>query len=234
MNPFAPKVTYFSAPCGSGKTEKICDMVQDDHDFTNFMIVLPTIDLVEEVTKKLSKRGLPVTVTTGKTVASHETVAAAIVKKLKNAPEQGLILVITWNAYSTISFFPARDNWQIIVDEIPPVDTFFSLPLDLAKETILGACVIHDAKYKGIYRLAPTNSNRLRKNPAHHIIDDKLKKAVMDLSRAIASQNRVVFIAKDDWDRLSQPQSNDDPDIPFLGSPLFHVGSLRSNLPAIR
>ena len=26
MNPFAPKVTYFSAPCGSGKTEKICSI----------------------------------------------------------------------------------------------------------------------------------------------------------------------------------------------------------------
>jgi hypothetical protein len=48
---------------------------------------------------------------------------------LKTAPDIGCCLLITWQAYAELPFFPNRYNWQVIVDEIPQVDRAYKLKI---------------------------------------------------------------------------------------------------------
>ena len=45
-------------------------------------------------------------------------VKRAVMEALESAPELGCCLLVTWQAFVDLPFFPKRGDWQVIVDEI--------------------------------------------------------------------------------------------------------------------
>ncbi len=43
----------------------------------------------------------------------------------ESAPELGCCLLVTWQAFAELPFFPKRAEWQVVVDEIPQADQFY-------------------------------------------------------------------------------------------------------------
>ena len=46
---------------------------------------------------------------------------------MEGAPEAGLVLVVTWQAYVGLPYAPNEKNFQVIIDEIPQLDRFYAI-----------------------------------------------------------------------------------------------------------
>ena len=55
----------------------------------------------------------------------------AIIKFLKDVPDAGVMLLITWQAFVDLPFFPQRELWTIIIDEVPQIDHFYRVTVPL-------------------------------------------------------------------------------------------------------
>ncbi|MGB9163703.1 MAG: hypothetical protein WCC41_04525 [Rhodomicrobium sp.] len=82
----------------------------------NYVYVAQSLHLVSEISERLRKMGVTPRVITSDT--HGKGVKKAIVEALKTAPDIGCCLLITWQAYAELPFFPKRQEWQLIVDEI--------------------------------------------------------------------------------------------------------------------
>lgn len=116
------KPLYFvSSPAAAGKTYV---MVRAAHSRAaagkNVLIVLPTLRLIDEVTKAfigLEPRIEP-------EVHNSETTSAvtsAILTALRDRPVVSRVLIVTSSALSALPFFPAKEKWTVFVDEVPQV-----------------------------------------------------------------------------------------------------------------
>ena len=120
-------VRFVSAPCSTGKTRAACQFIADNQHDGNHLYVAPSIDLLNQTLSQLTSMGVGAKLITS---ATHpQRVKAEIVGLVNSAPSLGMTLLITWCAYSDLPFFHHRDNWTIIIDEVPQVDRFYPLML---------------------------------------------------------------------------------------------------------
>jgi len=72
--------------------------------------------------------GIEAKVITSETNPKH--VKGDIIHFLKATSDiAGGALLITWSAYIDLPYFHRRENWRIIIDEVPQVDRFYPLML---------------------------------------------------------------------------------------------------------
>ncbi len=114
-----------SAPCGAGKSYGACRYIKDNLFEKNFLYVAPSLLLVSEIEERLRSLGVSPRIITSET--HPKCVKRAVMEALESAPDLGCVLLITWQAFSELPFFPNRDEWQVIVDEIPQADVFYKL-----------------------------------------------------------------------------------------------------------
>lgn len=125
---------YVSAPCGAGKTTAALNFIRQNPSL-NFAFVAPTTNLLSEVQKALTSTDVRPTLITSQTHPSN--VKRAILKHLMDVPEDyGDILLINWEAYSTLPYIPPNKRRHVIIDEIPQLDRFFELRLPLNSHLI--------------------------------------------------------------------------------------------------
>ena len=80
----------------------------------------PSIKLLNQTKDELESLGLTVDLITSD---SHpHGVVSAITRYLNSVESVGHVLLITWTSYQKIPYFNRRDDWRIIVDEVPQVD----------------------------------------------------------------------------------------------------------------
>ena len=113
---FPRHIYYVSAKCGAGKSYGVRCYIKRDLFVNNFVYVAPSLHLVSEIAGRLKEMGVTPRVITSDT--HGKGVKRAIVEALKTAPDIGCCLLITWQAYEELPFFPNREIWQLIVDEI--------------------------------------------------------------------------------------------------------------------
>jgi superfamily II DNA or RNA helicase len=103
-----PACHYVSAACGSGKTYAVCSLIADRWiNTTNVMIVCPTIKLIDEIDGRLSD----LNINAQKITSDQESnVRRRIIEETKNVPDNGKVLLITWNAYADLPYFHKREN----------------------------------------------------------------------------------------------------------------------------
>ena len=110
-------IYYVGGACSSGKTYNTCSYIEEHCLENNFLYVPPSNQSESKTVKELRRRGLNVNVIN--TGTHPKTVRRQIIKALKEAPEDGLVLVVTWQAYVGLPYFPGEKNFQVIIDEIP-------------------------------------------------------------------------------------------------------------------
>ncbi|WP_456407735.1 hypothetical protein [Thiolapillus sp.] len=117
-----------SAPCGSGKSHTLRDEIEyhprAEGISKNFLIVLPTISLIQEQERALGNYNFIDSDSIHYENSDDESVAARIADYLEHAPDYGEVLFINWESYKYLEYFPKRENWRIYIDEIPPIDDF--------------------------------------------------------------------------------------------------------------
>ena len=120
-------IRFVSAPCSLGKTTAALDNIAANHHLTNHLYVAPSIDLVNQTLQGLASRKVAATAITSET--HPKRVKGEIIRHLRSAPDCGFVLLITWNAFIDLPYFHRPDNWTIIIDEVPKIDSFYRLML---------------------------------------------------------------------------------------------------------
>ena len=125
-----------SAPCGSGKTRAACHYIAArlaDHPcLESFLYVAPSKQLIEQIRVQLEGLGVRVKVITSDSHPSE--VVRAIVRHMQRFTQGGEVLLISHSACFGLPYFPKHAGWQVIIDEVPQLDNYYtpSTPQELA------------------------------------------------------------------------------------------------------
>lgn len=202
-------IQYVSAPCGAGKTTAVCDLIKSTlrHE-TNVMVVLPTIKLTEEVEQKLKDLGLKPIVIAGDRKQGERSVRSAIMKALRNAPEHGFILLVTWNAFVDLPYFDRKQNWTIIIDEIPTVDSFESWTLPRNSMFITEKIEVYLSTIDGLSMVGALDQSALRDELEDH--KDDAEEPFRELYGWLVSDSRSVYVETAAWEKFLQQDGTDE------------------------
>lgn len=216
---------YLSAPCGSGKTKAICDKICSDWIFDkNILLVLPTIALIDDVSARLAQ--MDVSFRAIHSGCSHqESTVKTIQDQLMNAIDHSLILLITWNSYRAIKFFPNKENWIIVIDEIPCVDQVHSYELSRNAEFLTQHLETEPCEFPGLYRVIPAKSRSLRiLLEGKDSIDDVFRSLFSEL----VSGNTDTYIDRKSWEHLVSSHSDSSDE--YLNRQVTFVSMLNHKL----
>ena len=186
-----------SAACGSGKSYALRQQIKKDQQKCNHLVVLPSLVLVEQFCADLINDGV-----TGVKKITSETnrgkVKSAIRDYLSKCLDAGHVLVITVQAFDDLLYFKRRDNWKTFIDELPQVDSFFSVDISKNKQFItdfieLGQKVNSEIAFVRIKADALNTLKRVTKST-----DDGYK-SFLPFYRALLSENRDVYVDIGEW-----------------------------------
>lgn len=209
---FGPPVMHVSAPCGSGKTHAACRFIAQriaaPACTESFVYVAPSKRLLEQTQLELERLGISVAVLTSDTRPNK--VIREILGYMQQFTEGRQVLLICHNAYFGLPYFPQHGGWRVIIDEIPQLDTFFSVtePADVA--TITRHMEWGSSVNDRMAQLRVRGRSRLKRFLTE--VDDKTC-AVKKLLWDALSANKDIFVERSSWQSLLEnPQlANDQP-----------------------
>lgn len=121
-------VRCVSAPCGSGKTRAACHYIAarlaDQPCLDSFLYVAPSKQLIGQIRVQLEALGVKMKVITSDSHPSE--VVRAIVRHMLRFTQGGEVLLISHSAYTGLPYFPRHAGWQVIIDEVPQLDNYYT------------------------------------------------------------------------------------------------------------
>ena len=216
-----PIVHYVSSPCGRGKTYAACKFMRDNKFRSNHLYVAPSRRLVGETEKTLKTFGVDPMVITSDTHAGH--VKAGIIEFMNHAEDAGQILLITWNAYVDLPYLNRRENWRVIIDEVPQVDRFYPWMLPRNLSFLTEQIDIDEASGNDkVARVIVKDRSVLEE--LFEAQRDDVHEVFREFFRDLLSHNKDMFVDLDSWNRLvEQGEFTDDESL----NRLFFISMLR-------
>ncbi len=134
---------------------------------------------------------------TAHTISSEthdRAVTTSIIEYLKNSEDTGHLLIITKEAYKHIPYFNRRNNWKIVIDEIPQVDVGhkLNLPRNMGKisSRVERGCVVNEH----VVQIVAKDPKALR-NELEAVKDD-LDNVLRKFFEHIISDNYETFVER--------------------------------------
>jgi len=214
-------VHYVSAPCGVGKTYAACQFIRDNRFHANHLYVAPSRTLIAETQKTLRGFGLDPMVITSDTNPNHAK--ASIVEFMNQAEDTGEILLITWNAYVDLPYLNRRENWQVIIDEVPQLDRFYGWRLPRNLTFLTDYLDVEDSAVNDkVARVTINDSVRLEERL--EAVRDDVEELFREFFRDLLSHNKETFVDLESWNRLVESKTfSDDENL----NRLFFISMLR-------
>ena len=186
-----------------GKTTAALDNIAANQNLTNHLYVAPSIDLVNQTLQGLASRKVAATAITSET--HPKRVKGEIIRHLTSAPDCGFVLLITWSAFIDLPYFHRPDNWTIIVDEVPKIDSFCRLTLP-HNYGFLADQLEPIAIDNGALALVTAKNPDLLKRLLDSEPDD-VHELFRPLFRDVLSTQKHVYVDRESWDRIVEHQA---------------------------
>ena len=193
-------INTVSAPCGAGKTYALCKYIKQHQNNKNHLIILPSLVLMQQYRQELKAAGVQMHMVTD---ISHKTVVkgavtSSITTYFKSCMDAGHVLLITWQAYSFLSYFEHKDNWVIFIDELPQVDSMLTVNISHNKQLVTDFFDVSYTVNSDICTVAVKDGSRHSLQQAHDSNDDGYK-SFKALYSAVLSDNKDVFVNSKQW-----------------------------------
>ena len=129
-----PTIYYVSFPCGSGKSYNLIEYMRQNRDQHNSLVLVKNLRLAHEYAANIRTKCRPGSTSNDDfpTVITAQSLGGArrALEKLSQiCGSEGQIVVATQQNYINGAEIWKRENWNIVLDEIPQCDQFFSYPL---------------------------------------------------------------------------------------------------------
>ena len=172
---------------------------------------LPHCKLLQEAAERLRGYGIDPVVITSDT--HPDAAIASILEFLETAKSNGTLLLITQQAYFALPWFPRRDNWQIIIDEIPKADSWhgvFFLPRE--HQWLADQLEARPWRKADLVWIRPRDEGKMKRQLEKPQDDKELPKPFRELMKELINPNKRVFMMAHDWRKLSTGEgfSRDD------------------------
>lgn len=228
---FWPK--SLSAPCGAGKSTVAIAAIKEGLGRTNFLLVLPTIDLIEEMAARLKEHEIECVKVHSE---AQQNVGAVLAEMIEEGPEVGRVVLTTWKSYSVMRWSPTRRNWKIFVDEVPQVDTFFPFTFPRNDDLLLKHIEVKKCRIPGVLLVKAKSQKALTKHLEAK--RDSGETDIRELLLHVASPAHFVFVDEDRWnwftDQSPAPEGEDEDQVYFVSmlnfEPFHGVTVLAANL----
>ena len=181
----------------------------------------PSRRLVGETQKTLKTLGLDPMVITSDTHMNH--VKTGIIDFMNHAEDAGEILLITWNAYVDLPYLNRRQNWRVIIDEVPQVDRFYGPRLPRNLSFLTEHIDIEDSAVNDRVATVRIKDRAVLEERMEAVRDD-VEELFREFFRDLLSPNKDMFVDLDSWNRLvEQGEFSDDENL----NRLFFISMLR-------
>ena len=197
------KIDFVSGSCGAGKSHGACRSIKENLHEKNFLYVAPSLILVSEIAERLRSMDVSARVITGET--HPKSVKRAVMEALESSPGNGCCLFITWQAFAELPFFPNREEWQLIVDEIPQLDCFYKLKVPFNQRFVTEHVEIDHAVNERVGLLRARDPGKL-KSLLNKPRDD-VHGLFTDFYRDVVSRHRDVFVDIVSWTRVLEEKA---------------------------
>lgn len=183
-------IYYVDAPCGAGKTYSAVARAKKLTDKgRKVLLVQPTNALIGETMKtvvpKFDFKTPPVEITSTTFPCHVIPTLDAHLKTAKLSPHRGELVLITHAAFFGLPSFAGKENWTVIIDEIPAVDQVFDINVPHTHAIITEHIEVEETYDANYTFVRPRNTAVLRdiafneKNDAIYAIFEKLAAAVV-------------------------------------------------------
>lgn len=208
------KSEYFrvNALAGAGKTYTAIRWATKfaHHTGQKFLIVQPSKNLIDEsyadCLRVVGEIGARIKVT--RMYGEHEgdTVTTRIVDHLKTTPAGGEILLITQAAFFKCPYFHNRENWTLIVDEIPQVDKHWDFKLPRTHTLLTDALEVtdHDPLHYLVTTKDEARLKHFRRNPDR----DQIYAMFSEVADCVLSPDWSVYVRKEHWERYRYAETD--------------------------
>jgi hypothetical protein len=189
---------FVSSGCGTGKTYAACQFVKR-HTHRKILWVSPTKELLRNTAIELEELDLKPTVITSDEYP--KTAVGEIVNRLKSSRPADLVL-ITWNAYERLPFFPDKQDWIIIIDEVPQLDKLYELTLPKNHWLLTDYVAVEEGPHPDLGHLVLIDEAK-----AYELLEgvwDDAEDKVRNVVNAILRGNRDVYVDMDSWNRICE------------------------------
>lgn len=195
-------VRIVSAPCSSGKTYSTCQHLMQQRTRCNWLYVAPSIKLLNQTKIDLERHGLEPVLITSETDKHH--VMGAIMNQITRAEESGTVLLITWQSYQNLPFFENRQNWRVIIDEVPQVDKFYAIDLRQHMDELTQYVQLGETVNETLATVIPVDPDMLKR---HLNRPDDLTKTIYSFLSDVLAPCRDVFVDLKTWSDFSERRS---------------------------
>jgi hypothetical protein len=194
------KIHYVDGLCGSGKTYGLGKYIQQSPNQHKFIITTPSRILATQIYDQFIGLGIGqlYAIYTQEDVITSSNIPAEIMTKINQINKIGHgVIICTQQAFPRIDFFENKQDWTLIIDEIPAIDKFDSpsLPYNhhlLSKYIDLGEEV---GNTKGLYEI---RANGLTIPSNQDDVNAFFKNIVEDIN----DPNYHCYTDKANWDKL--------------------------------
>jgi hypothetical protein len=197
---------YVNALAGSGKTHgAIQYALKMASSGEKVLIVQPTIKLIEESYQNAKNRnllGMNISRIHSESVLNISTQSELMEYLKYPIPDVGEVLFVTHKTFFSLPYFHQKDNWIVIVDEVPNVIRLVDINLPDTHNLITGhiEAINENALY---YLLKPKSGHegylqRIVKNKNN----DEFYNLIRDLAELVNSPYWKVYIKKQNWRRI--------------------------------
>lgn len=202
------KINYVDGPCGSGKTHALGQYIKQHGGNEKYFIITPSKLLADAIYKDFTTLGIENTFLVH---SSSEDKVTNITSKLMKVIEEinflgNGVIIFTQQAFIKIPFFENKDEWNLIVDEIPKVDKFYDPTLPYNHSALSQQIVAGEVIGTGLYEVTENPSAINIKNY------DSMFEIVQPIINDVKSEYYVTYTLKKNWDRVvvKQKITNDD------------------------
>lgn len=198
-----PEIHYFGAPCGSGKTHRIADLVCElAAKGQNVIVLQPSKELIDKtVADELTgRKNKPVIhVIHGDTVPS---VSSSIVRLSREKNLKGVVIFSTHQDITHLQYFKKRHNWTLIIDEDLQAERYCKHELPNTHELITRHLEIvpHDAIYGRVGVAGADDLKAMAKNSQR----DEVFEVLSDTLRVITNSNWETFVNLASYAKLKE------------------------------
>lgn len=190
----AKRIYYVSAPCGAGKTTAAVGYIKENTHNRNFVVVVPTVLMVEQWSKALNENGIVAEAITSSSCGMN--VKKIIIDRQNKFKPQGHVQIITWNAYSELPFRPPHKNIQVIIDELPQTDEFFPWDIGHHIDELANVIAIDRPINDKVSVVCASDVNELER------YEDDVDALFDKFKRHLQSSSRTVFVDAEAYERV--------------------------------
>jgi hypothetical protein len=198
-------IGFVDGPCTSGKTHAWVEMVtthHKKHTGRNFLLAVPTMNLLGQIESDLKKRGVPVTRIDSLTHPGG--VREAVVEFLGSKRHRGAVLLITHATRFGLPYFHRPQDWSIFFDEVPTTEKFYKPMLPRNWHLLVEHLEVKQVSNKRLGLLQVKDVGRLRRYLEQPLDDGE--KDVREILKDAGSPYWMVFVDLASWERLTELQ----------------------------